>query len=141
MNDLKIFIVEDDIVYLNLFEKYLLSIGFDNVIAFDNGLDCLNALEGKPDVVFLDYYMDVINGGEVLNKIKRFDPNIFVVMLSGQNDIKTAVNFLKSGGFDYLVKGDEDMEKVESVLRSVLDIKSQMDNSKPSLIKRILKKK
>ena len=35
MNDLKIFIVEDDIVYLNLFEKYLLSIGFDNVIAFD----------------------------------------------------------------------------------------------------------
>lgn len=141
MNDLKIFIVEDDIVYLNLFEKYLLSIGFDNVIAFESGLDCLNALEDKPDVIFLDFYMDIINGGEVLNKIKRFDPNIFVVMLSGQNDIKTAVNFLKSGGFDYLVKGDEDMAKVESVLKSIVDIKSQMEAEKPSLIKRILKKK
>ena len=141
MNDLKIFIVEDDVVYLNLFEKYLLSIGFENVTAFENGLDCLNSIEDKPDVVFLDYYMDVINGGEVLNKIKRYDPNIFVVMLSGQNDIKTAVHFHKAGGFDYLVKGDEDMEKVESVLRSVLEIKSKLENTNPGLIKRILKKK
>jgi len=141
MNDLKIFIVEDDVVYLNLFEKYLLSIGFDDVTSFESGLDCLNHVEEQPDIVFLDYYMDIINGGEVLNKIKRFNPNVFVVMLSGQNDIKTAVNFLKSGGFDYLVKGDEDMLKVESVLKSIIDIKAQMGVEKKSLIKRILKKK
>jgi DNA-binding NtrC family response regulator len=141
MNELKIFIVEDDKVYLSLFEKYLQSIGYDDVVAFESGLECLNNLEQRPDVIFLDFYMDIINGGEVLNKIKRFDPNIFVVMLSGQNDIRTAVNFLKSGGFDYLVKGEDDMKRVEEVLRSVQDVKIQIEQSKPSVFQRIFKKK
>ena len=44
MNDLKIFVVEDNIVYLNLLKKYMLSIGCDDVTGYENGENCLKDL-------------------------------------------------------------------------------------------------
>lgn len=140
MNDLKIFVVEDNIVYLNLLKKYLLSIGCEDVSAYENGAACLGDLHLKPNVIFLDYYMDSLNGSEVLNKIKRFDPNIFVVMISGQEEVQTAVDFLKNGGFDYLKKGEDDMQKVEEVLKKIIQVRELTEATKPGLFQRIFKR-
>ena len=140
MNDLKVFVVEDNIVYLSLLKKYLLSIGCEDVSGYENGESCLNDLYLKPNVIFLDYYMDSLNGSEVLNKIKRFDPNIFVVMISGQEEVQTAIDFLKNGGFDYLKKGDDDMKKVEEVLKKIIEVRELTERTKPGLIQRIFKR-
>ncbi len=140
MNDLKIFVVEDNIVYLNLLKKYLLSIGCEDVSAYENGEACLGDLHLKPNVIFLDYYMDSLNGSEVLNKIKRFDPNIFVVMISGQEEVQTAIDFLKNGGFDYLKKGEDDMKNVEEVLKKIIQVKELTEATKPGLFQRIFKR-
>ena len=140
MNDLKIFVVEDNIVYLNLLKKYLLSIGCEDVSTYENGAACLEDLHLKPNVIFLDYYMDSLNGGEVLNKIKRFDPNIFVVMISGQEEVQTAVDFLKNGGFDYLKKGEDDMKNVEDVLNKIIQVKELTEATKPGFFQRIFKR-
>jgi DNA-binding NtrC family response regulator len=141
MNDLKIFVVEDNIVYLNLLKKYLLSIGCEDVSTYENGAACLGDLHLKPNVIFLDYYMDSLNGSEVLNKIKRFDPNIFVVMISGQEEVQTAVDFLKNGGFDYLKKGEDDMKNVEDVLNKIIQVKELTEATRPGLFQRIFKRK
>jgi len=140
MNDLKIFVVEDNIVYLNLLKKYLLSIGCEDLSTYENGEACLTDLSLRPNIIFLDYYMDSLNGSEVLNKIKRFDPNIFVVMISGQEEVQTAVDFLKDGGFDYLKKGDDDMKNVEEVLKKIIQIKELTEATKPGFFQRIFKR-
>lgn len=132
-----IFLVDDDQFYLSIFEKRLLNKGYQVISSFTNGVDCLNALGEKPDVIFLDHNMDTFSGYEVLKKIKRFDPNIFVVMVSGQEDIKTAVDSLKHGAFDYILKSNDDEQKINEVLEKITIVKDLQARKKPSILKSI----
>jgi DNA-binding NtrC family response regulator len=140
MNEYKIFVVDDDMFYLTLFKQQLINIGCEDITTFENGTDLLNEIQENPDVVFLDYMMDDFTGEEVLNKIKRYNPDIFVVVVSGQEGIQTAVNMLKQGAFDYLQKGDDELKKIKDVLVKIGEVKDFMERTKPSLIKRIFKK-
>jgi DNA-binding NtrC family response regulator len=137
MIDLKIFLVDDDTYYLHILEQHLLNIGCQNIQLFENGTDCLEHLKEKPDVIFLDYHMDTLTGYEVLKKIKRFDPNIYVVMISAQEQIKPVVDALKHGAFDYLQKGDNEPQKVKDVLQRIMDIKEILDRPAPGFLKKI----
>jgi DNA-binding NtrC family response regulator len=133
----KIFLVDDDVFYLSLIEQKLVNFGYENVSTFTNGVDCLNALGEKPEVIFLDHQMDTFTGYEVLKKIKRYDPNIFVVMVSGQEDIKTAVDTLKHGAFDYILKSDHDEQKIGEVLEKIAHVKELQSRKKPGILKTI----
>lgn len=130
-----IFIVDDDPFSLNMTEQYIRNQGYENVTPFNNGTDCLNSLVKKPDVVFLDHNMDTLTGFEVLKKIKRFNPNIYVVMLSAQENMKTAVDSLKYGAFDYLIKGDKEEEKIANVLFRINEVQTLLKKSKPSILR------
>lgn len=136
MDTLKIFVVDDDIYYLHLFQQHLLNIGYEQISLFENGTDCLKALNEKPDIIFLDHNMDTMSGYEVLKKIKRFDPNMYVVMVSGQEDIKSAVDALKHGAFDYIQKGDDEMTKIKDVIVKIIEVRELLQQSKPGLIKK-----
>jgi len=132
-----IFLVDDDPFYIELLKQRLLTKGFERISTFLNGVDCLNALSSKPDVIFLDHNMDTFSGYEVLKKIKRYDPNIFVVMVSGQEDIKTAVDSLKHGAFDYILKSDDEETKISEVLSKIEKVKELQTRRKPGLLKSI----
>lgn len=131
------FLVDDDPFYLNLLEQMLRNQGHDQMHLFESGVDCLNALNQKPDIIFLDHNMDTINGYEVLKKIKRFDPDIFVVMVSGQEDLKTAVDSLKHGAFDYILKSGDEGQKISEVIEKIGQVLDIQERSKPSLLKSI----
>ncbi|PCJ94025.1 MAG: response regulator [Flavobacteriaceae bacterium] len=135
---LKIFVVDDEVFYLNILEQHIRNMGYENVTTFNNGTDCLNQITGKPDVVFLDYSMDTLTGYDVLKKIKRYDPNIYIVMISGQEDIKAAVDTLKHGAFDYIQKGDKAEEKIKHVLERILEVKALLKQSNPSFLRKFL---
>ena len=137
LNELKIFVVDDEILYLSIFEQYLLNLGYKNVSTFQNGSDCLNKLLENPEVVFLDYSMGNMTGYDVLKKIKRFNPNTYVVMISGQNEIKPAVDTLKHGAFDYIQKGDNVESRIKDVMHRILVIRDALERSKPSFLKTI----
>lgn len=132
-----IFLVDDDPFFLALLNKQLVNSGYNKIRTFSNGADCLNALNEKPDVIFLDHNMDTLSGYEVLKKIKRYDPDIFVVMVSGQEDIKTAVDSLKHGAFDYILKSDNEMEKIVTVLDKVAHLQELKAKKKPGILKSI----
>ncbi len=136
-NKLKIYVVDDEIMYLGVFEQYLLNGGYKDITTFDNGDDCINSLQNKPDVIFLDYNMDNLTGYDVLKKIKRYDPNIHVIMISGQEEIKAAVNTLKHGAFDYIQKGDDTEEKIIEVLEKVMKVTEALQRSKPGLLSKV----
>lgn len=134
----KFFIVDDDIFCANLYEQYLRNLHFTNITTFNNGNDCLNNLSQNPDIIFLDHNMDDISGFDVLKKIKRYNPNIYVVMVSGQENMKTTVDALKYGAFDYLIKDANVSERMKAVIETIIKVKAQLQKSNPSFIQRLL---
>ncbi len=133
----RIFLVDDDSFYLALLEKRLINSGYTSIQLFTNGIDCLNELGQKPDIIFLDHNMDTYSGYEVLKKIKRYDPNIFVVMVSGQEDIKTAVDSLKHGAFDYITKSGDDEQKIIEVIEKIAHVKKIQEQKSKSILKSV----
>lgn len=131
----RIFLVDDDVFSLNLTEQHIRNLAYDDVTPFESGTACLNSLEQKPDIIFLDHNMDTLTGFEVLKKIKRFNPNIYVVMLSAQENMKTAIDSLKFGAFDYIIKGDQQEEKIADVLKRICEIQTLLKKSKPSFLR------
>ncbi|KIA97665.1 response regulator [Flavobacterium sp. AJR] len=134
----KFFIVDDDFFCANLYNQYLTNMDYNDVTLFANGIDCIDNLHLKPDIIFLDHNMEDITGFEVLKKIKRYNPNIYVVMVSGQENIKTAVDALKFGAFDYVIKGNDVNEKMIVIITKIIAVKEQLKKVYPGLIKRLL---
>jgi DNA-binding NtrC family response regulator len=82
--------------------------------------------------------MEDLTGFEVLKKIKRFNPNIYVVMVSGQENMKTAIDSLKYGAFDYVIKESTVCEKIALVIEKIIRVKEELKKSNPSIIQRLL---
>ncbi len=118
--NLKFFIVDDDPFYRMLYNQHLINLGFRDNILMDSGEDCLNRLHMSPDIIFLDYNMPAANGLEILQKIKRTNPNIYILLISGQTDIQVALNALKHGAADYIVKGEEDLDMISGALSKIM---------------------
>lgn len=99
-----IYVVEDDDWYRKLL-VHNLSLNPDfQVEAFHSGEELMKALSSKPNVITLDYRLPDTSGSELLRKIKDFDEGIEVIVISEQQEIETAVELLKLGAFDYIVK-------------------------------------
>ncbi|MCC6371729.1 MAG: response regulator, partial [Bacteroidia bacterium] len=135
--NLKVFITDDDVFSLNIYEQYLLNMGFNDIHLFQSGVDCLNSLHQNPDIILLDYNMDVMNGFEVIEKVKRYNPNIFIVMISGQENINTAIQVLKYGAFDYIIKGEDVEYKIKNVIQRILLIQEEIKKNNSGIIKKL----
>ncbi len=119
----KFFIVDDDVFIINVYEQYLKNIGYEDITAFSNGKECLDSLHTNPDIIILDHGLHELTGLEILNKIKRINPNIYVIMISGQEDTNIVMESMKHGAFDYIVKNklacirlQETIERIEKIL-------------------------
>jgi two-component system response regulator AtoC len=117
--EFKIFVVEDDEWYRELL-GYNLELNPDYVVTkFGTATDFLHALHEKPDVVTLDYRLPDMEGGEVLKRIKDYDPEIEVIVISEQENIETAVNLLKLGAYDYLVKAKDIRDRLLNLVNNI----------------------
>ncbi len=120
----KIFAVEDDPTYIK-FLQYVLTLNPDyEVKVFTNGKDLLAHLHEKPSIITLDYSLPDMNGLALLRKIKSVDPNLNVIVVSAQEEIGTAVDLLKMGAFDYIIKNEETKELLlHSIRKGLQNIK------------------
>lgn len=137
-NGLKIFILEDDRWYGAMLEHHL-SLNPDyQVSKFENEKDFLKAMYDSPDVVTLDYSLSEMDGNQVLKKIKEISPETEVIIISGQEDIATAVNLLKTGAFDYIVKDEDTNDRLWNLLvrlRELKDLRKEVASLKSELKK------
>jgi two-component system, NtrC family, response regulator AtoC len=121
---MRIFIIEDDIWYSEIL-VYHLSLNPDYEIhKFNTAAEALLNLHLKPDVITLDYSLDDARGDEVLKKIKAYNPEIDVIIISGQEDVSTAIGLLREGAFDYFVKDDEVKDRLWNALIKIRDKKN-----------------
>ena len=104
MKLLKIFIIEDDPFFGETL-RYHLKLNPDyEIYLFKTGKECLENLYLKPDIISLDFGLPDITGDKLLKKIQETNNSIPIIIISGQEDIEVAVDFLKSGARDYIVK-------------------------------------
>ncbi|RYY24293.1 MAG: sigma-54-dependent Fis family transcriptional regulator [Chitinophagaceae bacterium] len=89
---------------------------------FENSKAFFGALHEKPDVVTLDYSLPDMDGDEVLKKIREVHPDIQVIIISGQEDVATAISLLKNGAFDYIVKDDDTKDRLWNILAHLKEI-------------------
>jgi len=103
--ELKIFIVDDNERDLKLLESKLTQLDFRNVMKVREGTEALElAKKHLPDLIFLDFMMPGIDGLTLLKEIKKFFPQIMVIMITGFGGIKEAVEAIKLGAIDFLEK-------------------------------------
>lgn len=126
---IKIFLVDDDLVFLRMLEIEFLQLGSFSIHTFTSGELCLAALSEKPDIIVLDYLLDgtdktAINGLETLRKIKEFDPNIEVIILSAQDEIDVAVNCMHHKAFDYVVKSETAFIRLQTNISKIIATKN-----------------
>lgn len=127
-NKIKLFLVDDDAVYLKLMEIEFHQHGDFDIETYPTGEMCLENLSRKPDVIILDFYLDgvdknAMNGIETLDKIKATNPNIPVVMLSSQDKIDIAISCMHHGAFDYVVKSETAFVRLQKIITAIFEFK------------------
>ncbi len=101
-----IFMVEDDAWYGEILQ-YHISLNPDyKVTRFENGKECLNKLYLQPDLITIDFSLPDMTGDKLYQKIREVNSTVPVIVISSQENITIAVNLLKMGVSDYLVKDD-----------------------------------
>ncbi|MEX0773132.1 MAG: sigma-54 dependent transcriptional regulator [Balneolales bacterium] len=148
MSAKKIFIIDDDIIILDYMKERLSTDGY-RVESYRSALYAMDMIsKDPPDLVITDVKMDQMMGDEILERVKKHDPAIGVIMVTGFGNIGHSVNAMKNGAFDYITKpfsGQEFMQRVEQFFSHKSrreGIVSQVDLQKDDQdLKRLSKKK
>lgn len=115
-----IFVVEDDILYLNLINKELEKMGYDNIKSFTTGREAIHNLDSKPDIALLDYFLEKdYTGLDILKKIKKRFPDTQAIFLTASDDVNIAVDTMRNGAYDYIVKGDTAFIRIRHLLKKI----------------------
>ncbi len=124
-----IFLVDDDALFLRALEIEFIQNTDFKIETFATGELCIDNLSSSPDIIILDYRLDYLdknamNGVEALDKIKAFNSNISVVMLSSQDKIDVAVTCVNHSAFDYIVKSETTFVRLQ---KSIMEIKKRAE--------------
>ena len=127
-NKIKLFLVDDDALFLKLSEIELLEHADFDIETYPTGEACLQNLSHNPDVIILDYHLDGIdknamNGLETLDKIKSYNSDIPVIMLSSQDKIEVAVNCMHHRAYDYVVKSETAFIRLQKTITNIFSYK------------------
>jgi DNA-binding NtrC family response regulator len=132
-----IVIIEDDAAFNKLLSSYLSSKGYKTISSFYSGEESLEKLERKPDIVLQDFDLPGINGIETMKKIKEKYPHSCFIFLSGQTNISIAVDAMKQGAYDYIVKNafakEDALNKIKNAA-FIKQIKGEKKNYKYALL-------
>ena len=131
MNNLNIIIAEDDNWYTEFLEYHLTLRNKHNVSKVKTAKELFNKLKEKPNIITLDYNLPDKKGDEILKRIKAETPETAVILVSGQNDIETALKLINDGAFDYIVKNDDAKNRIARSLDNYLEhrkLKSRIED-------------
>lgn len=127
-NKIKLFLVDDDSLYLKLLQIQFLERADFEIETFATGELCIENLAHKPNVIILDYFLDSVeknamNGLETLDKIKASNSKIPVIILSCQDKIDIAISCMHHGAFDYVVKSETAFLRLQKIITRIFSYK------------------
>ncbi len=137
-----IMFVDDEKDFLKSVHLFLRQKGYQNITLISDSREVLESLkEQSCSIVFLDINMPHLSGIELLEEINKKHPGTTVIILSGNTEISLAVEAMKKGAFDYLVKPLKPEELFISIQTAVKDLilKNENEFLRDSLLKGNLK--
>lgn len=141
----KVFIVDDEPMHAQMMKDHLSSkYPTFHIEVFKTGESCVENMDQKPGIVILDYHLDAVdksarNGIEILEFIKKEYPDTEVIMISGQDKIDVAVDCMRSGAYDYVVKNETSFVRTENAIERLFQHRKVLrSNEQYKLINRIL---
>src|SRR5690554_2085043 len=100
----KILVIEDDLTFTKTLQAFLGKLGYE-VHASSRAAEGLEmAMKLQPQLILLDFRLPDANGIEILGDLKKVKSNPHVILMTGFSDIRTAVQVMKMGAFDYITK-------------------------------------
>ncbi len=136
MTALKIFLIEDD-PFFGAALKYHLKLNPDfDVYLFTSGKECISNLYQKPDIICLDFGLPDITGDKLLKRIQETNNKIPIIIISAQEEIEVAVNFLKAGAKDYIIKNEQTKDILWNAINKIrenLDLVNEVEDLKEQL--------
>ncbi|MHA4806661.1 sigma-54-dependent transcriptional regulator [Flavitalea flava] len=129
----RILIIDDDMDMCNLLSRFLQKKGFETEASHTGNKGIARFKESKFDVVLCDFRLGDKEGREVLRDIKAIDPHAIVIIITGYSDIKTAVDVIKAGAFDYITKPlipEEVLNVIGRAMETPASASSEGGNSK-----------
>ncbi len=120
MNIGKILVVDDEKGMRDLLRKVLSKEGYDVMLAEDGeeGLSLIK--ENSFDIVIADLDMPVMNGIEMIKRAKNFDPTVTIIIITAYASVESAVEALKLGAYDYLIKPFE-IEELKIIVKKAFE--------------------
>lgn len=138
MDNIQLLLVDDEERFLETTKRLLEKRGVEVLTATD-GLEALTILDAqRVDVVILDVKMPGVDGVEVLRKIKQEQPLVEVIMLTGHASVKSAVEGLKLGAFDYLMKPCDISALLEKANQAYAKKQTMEDKIRKAKIEKII---
>jgi DNA-binding NtrC family response regulator len=124
----KIVLVDDDTVFLKMLQADLMEHDNFEIETYPTGEQFLEKISNSIDLVILDFHLNgvnqkAINGLETLDKIKAFNAEIPVIMLSSQDKIEVAIDCIHHGAIDYIVKSETAFFKVNQSITKLFEFK------------------
>ena len=117
---LPVLMVDDEAQALDSFETALLLASINNIIRCQDSRDVMRLLSSQEvEVMLLDLSMPHVSGEELLSLVTKDFPEVPVIIITGSNDVETAVECMKSGAFDYMVKPVEKSRLISGVKRAI----------------------
>jgi two-component system, OmpR family, response regulator len=122
------FVIDDDPVQTEMISDYLKERYIFELRTYANGEEALPHIkELKPEIVVLDYHLNAAvptakNGIEVLKEIKLVSPATKVIMFSAQDNINIALESMRNGAYDYIIKGETSFNKLENTVNRLGEI-------------------
>jgi DNA-binding NarL/FixJ family response regulator len=107
----RIFIVDDDAIYLAIINQQFKNHGIENVTIYESAVDGIKSNFGKPDIVFVDFHMNDINGARASKMFNRKWKNARIVLISNSDSIKKKVK-LSRYKIDAAVLKDADFSEI-----------------------------
>ncbi|MRS02098.1 sigma-54-dependent Fis family transcriptional regulator [bacterium] len=136
-NSPKILLVDDEYQILLSSESALHLYGIQTVLTLDDSRKVLPILESENiGVIVLDLFMPYISGRELLNVISLNYPQIPVIVMTAADEVETAVDCMKAGAYDYLVKPVDNARLITSVKRAleICNLKNQVTQLREHLL-------
>lgn len=100
--------------------KHHLSLNVDNEVdIFNSGKDVLKGGLDRPDIITLDYSLPDIDGLTLLSDLQTRWKNVPIIVISGQQEVSTAVKLLKKGAYDYIVKDDDTKDRLWAIINRI----------------------
>ncbi len=102
--DKRILIIDDDMDLCTLLARFLSKNKFETEVAYSGNKGIALFSEKKFDAIICDYRLGDMDGIKLIGALKKHDPNALILVITGYSDIKTAVEVIKAGAYDYITK-------------------------------------